>query len=222
MKKAIAFGAALAVIASAPAAFAGDLPRRHNAPDPYYPAAAVPTFTWTGIYLGANTGLAFGRFTGDGNQYWGQQTGASVGLTGGYNYQTGQAVFGVEGDIGIANPSGANGLAVHGTGKTTSIGTLRGRIGYAVDRALIFATAGYAGANVKGTLTGTGFDYSNSNYHNGFALGAGLEYAFTNNISGKAEYLYTDFGKIGYGGAVLPISAGSRLSQLRAGVNYHF
>jgi outer membrane immunogenic protein len=200
-----------AALLSATAASAADLPRRNVAPAA--PAYAAPLFTWTGFYAGANAGYSWNSFTNGGSSLFGNANGGTYGLTAGYNYQIGQYVLGVEGDYDLMNGKGTRGANV---GEQNSLGTLRGRLGYAVDRVLLFGTAGYAGASIKTANSTT----SDTQWYNGYALGGGLEYAFTNNISAKADYLWSSLSSQ----SILNGSstAGMHDSTLRAGVNYHF
>jgi outer membrane immunogenic protein len=210
MFKSIFAGALATLVAGA--AMAADLPRRTGAvtPAPYF----AKTFSWTGVYAGLNAGYDFGRMSNSAKGAIGSVKGGSVGGTVGYNYQIQQLVLGVEGDLDAASVHGSNGT---NSAKVNSLGTLRARAGFAADRALVYATAGYAGGQTKvATSTGSG-----AKWENGFAAGAGIEYAFTDNVSAKAEYLYTDLQSKNYGlGAVN--SAGVKLNQVRTGVNYKF
>jgi outer membrane immunogenic protein len=211
MYKSLFAGALATLIAGS--ALAADLPRRSGpiAQDSYYSKA----FSWTGVYAGLNAGYAFGTTSNSAKGAVGLVSGGSIGGTVGYNHQVQQQfVVGVEGDLAATNISGATGS---NSAKVRSIGTLRGRAGYAADRALVYATAGYAGGGMKvATATGAG-----SKWQNGYAIGAGIEYAFTDNISAKGEYLYTNLQAKNYNlGAV--DSAGARVNQIRTGVNYKF
>ena len=79
----------------------------------------------------------------------------------------------------------------------TAIGTLRARLGFAIDRTLIYATGGLAYGRVENTFadtTGVGDYASNSSWKTGWTLGGGVEYAFTNNWTAKVEALYFDLG----------------------------
>ena len=202
--------AALSVLAFGSVAVAADLPRRATAPAPY--VAPVPVFTWTGLYAGVNAGYGWGTQKGAANATYGKLDGAQVGGTVGYNYQMGQIVLGVEGDMDWSNAKNTNGALVS---KQTSTGTARGRVGYAVDRVLLFTTGGYAGGSVERSVGSV----SASDWHNGYALGGGMEYAFTNNVSAKAEYLYTDLSSK----ADTAISrAALTQNTVRMGVNYRF
>ena len=87
-------------------------------------------------------------------------------------------------------------------------------------------TGGYAGGEVRGSL----FDatlpasFSNSGWQSGYAIGAGIEYAFTNNISVKAEYLFSQLGEKTYFAAdpTFANRSGLDVSMVRAGINYRF
>ena len=212
MNAKLSLAAALSVLALGTAAVAADLPRRATAPTPY--VASVPVFTWTGFYAGVNAGYGWGSQKGTADAAYGSLSGAQVGGTAGYNYQMGQIVLGMEGDWDWSNAKNTNGAYIS---KQTSIATARGRIGYAVDRVLLFTTGGYAGGNVERTFGAT----STSDWHNGYALGGGMEYAITNKVSAKAEYLYTDVSSK-TDAASLPSRAGLTQNTVRMGVNYRF
>jgi len=92
--------------------------------------------------------------------------------------------------LGDINKSGSNGVAGAYSNKIDSLVTARARAGVALDRALLYVTAGYAGADDKVSTTLPGAGVSSSDWRSGGAFGAGIEYAFTNNISAKAEYIY--------------------------------
>jgi len=212
MNAKISIVAALSVFALGSAAVAADLPRRSVAPAPY--VAQAPVFTWTGLYAGVNAGYAWGTPKGAADATFGSIDGAQVGGTVGYNHQMGQIVLGVEADDAWSN---ARGNKAGATSKTTNVATARGRIGYAVDRVLLFGTGGYAGGSIDRTQAGV----SANDWHHGYALGGGMEYAFTKNVSAKAEYLYTDLAsKTDTAGA--PSRAGATANTVRMGVNYKF
>ena len=216
---------AAAVLALTPvvAARAADLPGNY-APAPVY--QQVPAFTWTGFYAGLNAGGNWGSFTGGGGTFWGSPSGVVVGPTAGYNYQMGPVVLGLEADWDYDSARGGKWVAgpAYGVGKLTNELTLRGRAGFAADRALIYATGGYAGGTVMGSLGDASVPgyFTTSGWRNGYAIGAGIEYAFTNQISVKAEYLYSSFDKSRIFAPPRLSTAGLRESALRAGVNYHF
>jgi outer membrane immunogenic protein len=210
MKK-VLLAALMAGVASS--AMAADLPTRKAPPAPV--TYAPPVFSWTGFYVGVNGG--WGGASGGGNL--GSPTGGLVGGTVGYNYQIGQFVAGLEGDWDWAdiNKSSVNGVAGAYSNKIDDLVTVRARAGYAIDRALLYVTGGYAGADdrVSAAIPGV----SSTDWRSGGVIGAGLEYAFTNNISAKAEYIYAPFQGRSYATGV---KSDLDLSIVRAGLNYKF
>jgi outer membrane immunogenic protein len=232
MKRILFATVAIATLGLAQAANAADLPRRGAAmaPAPIYTAA--PLFTWTGLYAGVNFGYGFGKFNGANGGTFGKADGGLVGATLGYNYQVGQTVFGLEGDYGYDGAKNTNIVPGRGlgagvasaSGKITDMLTARARLGYSVDRALLFVTGGYAGASVKTGIVDPTIpaSFSNSSWRNGYALGGGLEYAFTQNISAKAEYVYTSFGSKTELSAPWMSTVGAHQNLVRGGVNYRF
>ncbi len=221
-------------IASAQAA---DLPRRSFAapPEVAYTPAYKP-FTWTGAYAGVNAGYGWSSYGDLGNVSFGKPSGFSLGGTLGYNYQMGQVVLGVEGDLAWTNNKSSASVATLGaptyyTARTNWLGTARARVGYAADRALVYVTGGLAAAPVKGNYSNAGTsgppvvaaaNGSQSDTHYGWVLGAGIEYALTNSVSVKAEYLYASLGKKSMFAAPYRTESSFSTSVIRAGVNYHF
>ena len=222
MKNILLVGAALAALSVAAAAQAADLPSRRQAPVPASSYTPAPAFSWTGFYVGGNTGYGTGSFTKDGKGAFGSPSSGLLGLTAGYNYQIGQFVAGIEGDMDKSWLKSTSTLG-NGRGYLTSNGSIRGRIGYAMDRALVYGTGGFAYGNVKASLaTATPAFMSQNKIETGYNLGAGIEYSFTNNISAKAEYLYTALGAKNYFSSTDIVPTGLHYSTVRAGINYHF
>ena len=110
----------------------------------------------------------------------------------GYNYQFGSGlVLGAEADIewtDLNHDGSAAGIDFSADMRWD--GSIRSRIGYAFDRALIYGTSGLAVGGFHGELD-PGPDNSNTEW--GWTIGAGLDYAFTDRIFGRAEYRFTDF-----------------------------
>ena len=209
MKK-VLLAALMAGVASS--AMAADLPTRKAPPAPQV-YAAPPIFSWTGFYVGVNGG--WGGASGGGDL--GGPTGGLVGGTIGYNYQIGQFVAGLEGDWDWAdlNKNGTVGVLPY-SNKIDSLLTARARVGVAMDRALLYVTGGYAGAEDKVSVPTV---FGSTDWRSGAAIGGGIEYAFTNNISAKAEYIYTAFP----GKSYLPgYKSDLDISLVRAGLNYKF
>ena len=173
----------------------------------------------------------------------------------GYNYQIGSVVLGAEADFNYANlKTGINGRYNETAGGFTAdnnfttrskvewFGTVRARLGFTPhERLMIYGTGGLAYGSVKatavetfnGTFNGVNVfsDVSNgskSDNRFGWTLGGGAEYALTNNLSLKAEYLYVDLGKQSFstvsalGAPEVRVEHDTKFSVLRAGVNYRF
>ena len=106
------------------------------------------------------------------------------------------------------------------------MGTVRGRVGYAFDQVLIYGTGGYAWADNRMTATLLGVSASDSNFHSGWTVGAGVEVMFAPKWSVKAEYLYRSFQGETYnfpGVIVGGVATGTlNLNSVQVGVNYHF
>jgi len=206
--------ASLIASLGATSALAADLPTRKAAP---YMAPVDAAFNWTGLYLGVNGGYGWG---GSG------LNGGLAGGTLGYNYQMGQMVIGAEADLDFAPLRGNQTypLNVNLRTRMDSLTTERLRLGYASDRTLFFVTGGYAGGNVRATLwdVPNGLSASRSQWRNGFAVGGGVEYAFTNHISAKAEYLYTGLGSQSINDGFNSGRSSANESLFRVGLNYRF
>jgi outer membrane immunogenic protein len=235
--KRIALAAAISL--SATAALAADLPAPPppQAPAAYVPVAA-PVYNWGGIYVGINGGYGFGSSawspagtTGTGNF---DINGGLVGGTVGANFQTGQFVFGIEGDIDWSDINGSTTIAGcnGGLGCTFQtqndwLGTVRGRVGYAFDRLLIYGTAGGAFGDIKANFTTPGFAASATNTQFGWTAGGGVEYGITENITARVEYLFVDLSNSSVsctapGCPVASVPVSFDASLVRAGVNFKF
>jgi high affinity Mn2+ porin len=226
------------------------------------PAAPVPVFTWSGLYLGANAGAWFAPknptyeaigLPGAGFDLvpngGGQNVGATVGFQAGYNYQIGSLVPGFETDFNYLSNcrngtfAAPRAYAPLGIGSYTLsgacsyyFGTMRGRLGYAFDRALFYATAGiaYGGnrdpgyVNLNPPAPGNYFAAGASHSaRTKYVFGAGLEYALSDHWFARAEYLYVNLGRIDQffeNGAGLGYTS-SQFNQnhiFRIGLDYRF
>ncbi len=209
---------ALAVVTTMASANAADLPRR-NALPVKAPVFAAP-YNWSGAYIGINGGGGWGRsdFSAPVATSSFNTSGGLVGGTLGYNYQVGQAVFGLEGDIDWSDIKGSTacGAGQRCENRNNWLGTTRGRIGYAFDRYLPYVTGGLAFGGVKNSVSGSG---DSSTTKAGYALGGGIEAAINGPWSAKVEYLYADLGRTG---APLGSDARFKANTVRAGLNYRF
>ena len=217
-------------------AMAADLPRRTSSafPQPVY--AQPSLFTWTGFYAGVTGGYASAGLGDLGDASFGKPSGYAFGATLGYNHQLANSiVVGVEGDLSWTkiDTSKVVGSAAPYTTYGMDMGwlwTVRGRAGYALDRALLYVTAGYAGASIETTYSNPGSAQpvvpassgAVDGFRHGWTLGAGLEYAVTNKVSLKGEYLYVNLAEK----ALFPSSYATKIdpsiSLVRMGANYRF
>ncbi|WEK04522.1 MAG: porin family protein [Candidatus Devosia phytovorans] len=215
------------LLASA-SAYAADL-NWNSAPSNnlYSPSAAS---SWSGFYIGANGGFAWGNhetrpITG-GATTENNSGGGALGATAGYNLDMGGFVLGTEADLQWAAIGYSEDLAGGGEFKSDIdfFGTIRGRAGMTFGQVMPYVTGGFAaGRGTTSEPNGGGATVSQSATHMGWTIGAGLEAQATSNISLKAEYLYVDLGTQEYAG--LPsggLDVTQRFSVVRAGVNYKF
>jgi outer membrane immunogenic protein len=228
----------------ATAATAADLAVRA----PAYKAPVVPMFSWTGCYVGVEGGGIWGRSkdtdAAPANKNFGlpinngfDLSGGLVGGTAGCNYQISNWVFGVENDISWTNASGSTvDIAPFNTASTSKtsekwLDTLRGRVGFAWDRALFYGTGGAAFAGTTVQVCGTIACVSDSQTRTGWVAGGGIEYAAWDHVTLKLEYLHADFGTSSYINPSVQVAPGHTIVTrdvpltndiVRAGVNYKF
>ena len=102
--------------------------------------------------------------------------------------------------------------------------SLRARVGFAADRALVYLTGGYGMGKIAARVNDTTIPavFSSSGTRGGWILGGGIEYAFANHVSVRTEYLYTRYGSKAILGGAYRTSSGVSTSVVRVGVNYHF
>lgn len=245
---------------------------------------------WTGFYVGGNAGVAWGQShfttsvpcTGPGGSgYLCNSTGAGAanaaalsasgtgdandtgftgGIQGGYNYQWGMVVLGLEtdfdaldlkgsrtgsGNYPVLSPSlggfpAGTPYMITQTFSTDWLYTARGRLGWvAQPNLLLYATGGYALTRLKISYAysdGAGGASSGNaaSDKSGWAVGGGVEWAFTTNWTLRAEYLYLDFGKVTATGNIpsvapkagaqnaLSTSGDLTANIARVGINYKF
>ncbi|HTV30163.1 MAG TPA: outer membrane protein [Xanthobacteraceae bacterium] len=236
--KRILFAGAL-MLAATGSTLAADLPPSMPPPPPpprapAYVPVITPQYNWGGIYVGINGGYGFG------NSAWSSATtgtstgnfninGPVVGGTLGANFQSGAFVFGIEGDGDWSNIKGSasatNAICPSCQTANTWLATLRARAGVAWDRVLVFGTAGGAAGTIN--TSGAGIT-SGTNTEFGWTAGAGLEFAITDNITAKVEYLYVDLQNGSWTcpaascGTAITGNASFDTSLVRAGLNLKF
>ncbi len=241
----------VAIVAISGTAFAADLPSR-RAPPVYVPPP-IPVFSWTGFYVGGQVGDDFGKdratqtgITGATQTFLvgGSPNGVSGGGHVGYNFSTqslpffgglGSGLLGTGGVIGIegdVNGSDFRGTTAFGgavplveTFRKDIDGSIRGRLGIAVDRALFYATGGAAFAEFHQSYAIGGLAVqSPSSTRVGYTVGGGVEYAITTNFSLRAEYRYSDYGRFTDLNAPAPFNTTNHITiqQAQVGFSYKF
>jgi len=196
-------------------------------------AAPLPTaYNWTGGYAGLRIGLPTGQ------NHWaergfnasttpGNWDGSPWGATFGYDRQTGVWVYGVALDYtaGAINArsttSGTFGCPADCDTRVEQGVALRGRVGRAMDRSLVYATLGVASAQATASLIG--FGVRGQGRLTGWTAGVGVEHAVTDHVSINLEYLLTDLGRL-----EIPTSCGVNcysdvhFGTIRLGANYRW
>jgi outer membrane immunogenic protein len=175
----------------------------------YAPVPPVPyVYSWVGAYVGGNFGYQWGSLSNSGAS----PSGVAGGFQGGYNWQIGQMVIGGETDIQLSNASDTFGYKF----SNPWFGTIRGRVGYAINNILFYGTLGLAYG--RGVVDVGSFN--ESNLHVGWAGGAGMEVGLAPNWTVRAEYLRIDLSSENYW--LTGTSNGLTSNFLRFGVNYRF
>ena len=213
-----------------------------------------PPFSWTGFYLGVHAGATFGdndaQISINGEPYFHDGSndpfslsaaGFEGGVQAGYNWQVDSFVFGVEADFGGMSASddiGGSGNPQFWNGLETEydwLATVRGRLGYAWDRVLVYGTAGLAVSQFtdsyhfrETTDPDNTTDRSWDDTATGWTVGGGIEYAVTDNIFLRVEGLYVDLGSttVDLSENFPPESASGEFDHdfgvARVGLNYRF
>jgi outer membrane immunogenic protein len=237
MKRILFTTVSLGVLGLISPALGADLPMKA-------PAAVSPTYDWSGFYVGVYGGGGFGNHNlhnALGNLGFANytinydSTGAIGGGELGYNVQSGNIVVGVEADgfwSGIKGSdlsqfnNGTLPIASIDATKLKDGASLRARGGIAVDRLLLFFDAGWALGYLSHTNTDpvNGIDTFTVS-RSGLAAGGGIAYAITNNLIGKFEYRYYDFGRYVRSAplnAQLPYNVDNTYSVVTLGLDYKF
>ncbi|AWV16207.1 porin [Methylobacterium sp. XJLW] len=199
------------------------------------PDATRPTYTdWSGGYVGleGSAGGSYGAYnfgpttiggrpipafkSGDstGRSDQGRNATTAVGgVFGGWTWQAGPWVYGIEANLDLANLKRPVPATVAGFGyadadpafnvvraKTNLYGALRARLGYSFDRYLIYGTFGLTGANARFLASYPDLDTGGQTTaqrelgYVGFTLGAGVQYAITDSLALGIDYRYIDLG----------------------------
>ena len=169
------------------------------------PVAAPIRYDWSGAYIGGHFGYSWGHTSnwlfdpeamassnGFGSAYGGLQIG--------YNYLlSSRVLLGIESDVTFPNFLEDGQIALRATSQTSVtdesdyIGTVRGRLGYAFDPWLIYATGGFAWSQARFIESGGNDEDKALPTRFGFAAGAGAEIPVAPNWTARLEYLYDRF-----------------------------
>jgi outer membrane immunogenic protein len=238
---------------SVTAANAADLPIK--APEIVPPP--LPVYNWTGFYIGVNAGYGWGEiddavtplpqpgFGFPPFSVGSEPDGFIGGIQLGYNWQTGNFVWGIETDfqgstldetttlaLGPPAPAGTNQRV---TTELDWFGTVRGRLGVTfMPELLAYVTGGFAygDVTVSSRLTAPAISYvgSGGSTETGWTVGGGLEYGW-GNWSAKVEYLYVSLSAPSHVALPRPANPPFRirhsvgdldLNIVRVGLNYRF
>ena len=225
MKKFLLATVALVALGATAPALAADLAAR---PYTKAPAYAAPIYNWTGFYIGGHLG---GAFAGD-NSLTGNSGRFLGGVQGGFDYQFAQTwVFGVEAQYSWLG-SNNNGIVFPGgfvyTNNQRALGSVTGRLGYTWGPGLLYVKGGYGFSDNNESLVNGGVPVAfafNSGHRDGYTVGAGFEYLFTQNWSGKIEYQYYNFGNSNFTAPAALASFGRLRTDdhvVKVGLNYRF
>jgi outer membrane immunogenic protein len=180
---------------------------------------APAAIDWTGPYIGLHGGYGWGDFkstvSGLGATTNLDPAGAFGGFQGGYNWQFAPKwMIGLESDSSwgsIKESAGATEVEID------EMGTVRGRLGYAMNKTLLYGTGGLAWAHVDSTTAGP---VASDRYLLGWTAGAGIEYRFAPRWSAKVEYAYMNFPNAGETVAGATVNDKLDVQTIKVGLNY--
>ncbi len=204
---------------AAQAASAADLPRK-----PIYKAQPpiATIYDWTGFYIGGHLGGAWSSesatIVGTGATGGLDPSGFLAGGQLGFNWQNGNWVLGIEGDMSWTNADGSTTLPAGIVAADHNwYATATGRVGYAWNNLLAYVKGGAAWMDADYSLAGV----TTGDTRTGWTVGTGLEWGLGNNWSAKVEYNYMDFGNDRF---TLPVATDfdSQVHVVKLGFNYRF
>lgn len=213
MRPGLLFAAATMGLLSAPAV-AADIGAVEPLPIPEAAVVAEPANDWSGFYLGALLGYSWGDADTDlvGDV---EAEGIDGGGYAGVTWQFGNLVIGGEADIMASGLEGSSAGVSVDQGLN---GSLRARAGIALDRFLLYGTAGGAVSDVE--LSGVGG--SDEQILWGWTAGAGAEAMVFNNVTARVEYRYTDYADETFTLGGPAVESDLSTHSVRAGVGVQF
>jgi outer membrane immunogenic protein len=230
-------------------------------------AADATAFTWRGFYIGGTAGAGFGGDSSsvdlDGFNYLvdnpipgevtkvGAESAFIGGVEIGYNHTVNRMVLGIEADLSgfnfraaeIPNSSRTDwGSDTRVSVEMNWLSTVRGRLGIAMDRWLIYGTGGvafsdgeYRNHDFCNTVPpcGGGLIDAQGDMGTGWTVGGGVEFGWMANWTAKAEYLFVRFDGEEYSGTAnyppprAPVdyrfsASAADFNIIRVGLNYKF
>lgn len=165
---------------------------------------------FSGVEFGPDLGVGLGSASSA------NMSGPVGGAHLGYNLQTGRIVGGVEGDVMFSGvKSGSFGTASF---SQDFLSSARVKGGYSFGDLMAYGTLGWAWSTTNYQDLGV----SSNETVKGLALGAGVEYAITRNVSLRGEYLHYDFGNAGYATPYSSQEIYTSTNVVRVGGSVHF
>lgn len=174
-------------------------------------ADGPPVYNWSGLYIGANAGYGWGtvdaqyQFPTDSTGAYSRDVDGSLfGLHVGAQYQWKSLVFGVEGSYSASagdkiddrGPDAPFYPGFDSYARLNSMLMLGGRLGWTPrSNWLLYGTGGWASARVETSYIVNPLNLvanQDVERHSGFYVGAGVEYALTQNIILGLEYIHVD------------------------------
>jgi outer membrane immunogenic protein len=189
------------------------------------PAAQAGESSWDGFYAGVHGEYLWGEpvvtgiFQTDSEDF----DGLAGGVTGGYNHVFDQFLLGVEADIALSEADGtASYFTTEGVNADLDwLSTIRGRLGFIHEDLLFFVTGGLAMGGLEADVFGTS-PSSLDKTAMGYAVGGGAEWALSDRMTVKAEYLYIDLAEEDLSSSAFFDRVGLETSLVRFGVNWQF
>lgn len=172
---------------------------------------------WNGFYAGVSASSGTSELSGSalgGLSFSGSST--SPGVYAGYNYALGNNMV-IGGELshgGVDSTTLVLGTAAVGIDSMTQ---LRARLGYANGKVMPYVTAGWAQADFNVNSGGPVFSGS----EDGYTMGLGLEYMFSDNMSARVEYGVTKFDNV-FAPLVAPQQVDASFDAITVGMAWHF
>ena len=192
---------------------------------PVYEQPLPPQNVFEGWYLGGTIGGATVSYDFSPANGSIDSNGLLGGVIGGWSWQRGPVVIGIEGDVLGADISGSRHFNAGANLASPNIDTmadLRLRAGYAITpRVLVFGTFGGAWANADLPINGPGGSGGSADFF-GWSVGGGAEVAINQNWSARFDYQFTDFDteSVAYPGGKLKFDPD--MNTYRGSFIYHF